>query len=98
MSTRSVQTLRRHPPPTSQMTIRNVPPDLDRALRVEQGRRGSSLNRTVLDLLRQALGLGVGRRFDNGLRRLAGSWTADDLKNMEENTNVFEQVDPEVWS
>ncbi len=39
------------------MTIRNVSADLAAALEAEKSRRGLSLNRTVLALMREALGL-----------------------------------------
>ena len=42
------------------ITLRNIPPDLAAALDREKRRRGQSLNRTAIDLLRQ--GLGVGKR------------------------------------
>lgn len=84
--------------PVKQLTIRNVTADLERALREEQRRRGTSLNETVLDLLRRTLGLGLDARYDNGLARLSGTWTEDDLRAMESQTALFEQVDPELWS
>ena len=55
------------------ITLRNVPPDLAAALNREKRRRGQSLNRTVIDLLKQ--GLGVGEPRSNGLARLAGGWS-----------------------
>ena len=79
-----------------QMTIRGVPPELARALQEECKRRGSSLNQAVLDLLRQALGLGP-HKFDNGLSKFAGQWSAADLAQFELNTSQFEQIDPELW-
>ena len=57
------------------MTIRNVSADLAAALEAEKSRRGLSLNRTVLALMREALGLSEELEQGNGLRRLAGSWT-----------------------
>ena len=48
------------------------------------------------DLLRRALGLETGSP-DNGLGRFAGTWTADDLVEIERNTRMFETVDPELW-
>ena len=41
------------------ITIRNVPPEVARALEREKQRRGASLNRTVIELLSQGLGVGV---------------------------------------
>lgn len=79
-----------------QITVRGVSKDLAKALEKETRRRGTSLNKTVLDLLTQSLGLETGR-FDNGLGKLAGSWTEDDFLQFEKDTAVFERVDPELW-
>ena len=80
------------------ITIRNVDPKLSRALEREKRRRGTSLNQTVLDILRSALGVDTDQPRSNGLRRLAGSWSDADLEEFEAATAVFEQVDEELWS
>lgn len=82
----------------SHLTVRNLPEDVAEALEVETCRRGASLNRTVIDLLRRALGLLPGHPWDNGLGRLAGTWSAEDLEAFETATRCFGQVDPELWS
>jgi plasmid stability protein len=77
------------------MTIRNVPDDLADALQKEKSRRKGSLNRTVIELLNQGLGLGSSR--SNGLARLAGTWTAKQFQKFEENVAPFEEIDAELW-
>ena len=52
------------------VTIRNVPTDLAQALEKERRKRGTSLNRTVLALLRNALGVPYQAVRSNGLRQL----------------------------
>lgn len=79
-----------------QLTIRGVSEDLARALQSEKQRRGQSLNQVVLDLLRLSVGLGASR-YDNGLAQFAGTWSAQDVKNFEQQTAVFEQIDEELW-
>ena len=79
------------------LTIRNVDERLARALARETSQRGVSLNQTVIDLLRQALGLDTSAPRSNGLAKLAGTWSARDLTEFETNTAVFEQIDPELW-
>lgn len=79
------------------LTIRNVDPRLARALQQETARRGSSLNETVLDLLRRSLGVEASLRRSNGLRSLAGKWSQRDLVEFEESTAMFSDVDPELW-
>jgi hypothetical protein len=79
------------------LTIRNVDARLSRALEREKDRRGASLNETVLDLLRQALGVDSAATRSNGLRKLAGTWSAEELADFETHTAAFEQIDEELW-
>lgn len=62
--------------PSRQLTLRNVDPDLSRRLRAISAQRGESLNRTVLRLLRDAVGLDERRER---LRRYA-TWNDEDLQ------------------
>lgn len=77
------------------LSIRNVPDDLYRAITSERARRGLSLNQTVIDLLRQRLGVGTSR--SNGLGRLADRWDEDQFREFEDATAAFEGVDDELW-
>lgn len=77
------------------ITLRNVPPDLAAALDREKRRRGQSLNRTAIDLLRQ--GLGVGKPRSNGLARLSGGWSEERVRELEEALAPFGEIDPEMW-
>jgi hypothetical protein len=79
------------------LTIRQVPSELSRALDEERRRRGTSLNRTVLDLLAQALGLRSDAPRSNGLGALAGTWSEADLERFEQAVALTEQVDEELW-
>jgi plasmid stability protein len=77
------------------LTVRNLPSEVAEALDRERRARGTSLNRTVIELLRQALGVGGAR--SNGLSLLAGGWTREDFDAFEEAVAVFDEVDPEMW-
>lgn len=79
------------------LTIRKVDARLAAALTRETRRRGTSLNQTVLDLLRTALGMDEPRPRTNGLEKHAGTWTAEDLEEFEANVAMFEKIDPELW-
>jgi hypothetical protein len=80
------------------LTIRDIPPELARGLEAEKKRLGQSLNQTLKDLLRQALGLeSTSPPAENGLGRFAGTWSDEELSEFEKNTSVFEAVDPELW-
>lgn len=77
------------------LTVRGVPAELERALNDEKRRRGTSLNQTVLDLLKQSLGVGTPR--SNGLRRFSGGWTDAEFREFEATTRDFRKIDPGVW-
>ena len=78
------------------ITLQNIPPDLATALEREKRRRGQSLNRTAIDLLRQ--GLGVGAPRSKGLGRLSGGLSEERLRELEEALAPFDEIDPEKWT
>ncbi len=80
-----------------QLTVRDIPLDLGRALDRERRRRGMSLSQTVLELLPEGLGVGAGVAKSNGLAKLAGSWSEADLREFEAGIAVTEQVDEDFW-
>ena len=79
------------------ITVRDVDGQLARALEQAKRKRGTSLNQTVLDLLRHALGLNA-PTSGNGLRSMAGAWSEEDLEEFEQATAPFAQVDEELWT
>ena len=78
----------------SHLTVRNLPEELAAALEREKRRRGASLNQTVIDLLRQSLGV-KGER-SNGLGRLAGTWTAAEHRKFLSAVRSFEEIDQDL--
>ena len=60
---------------TTQLTVRNVDPELSRRLRAVSAARGESLNATVLRLLKDAVGLEA--RRDRLCKYV--TWTTEDL-------------------
>ena len=79
------------------MTIRSVPTELAAALENEKRRRGASLNRTVLALIREGLGLSDNGPRSNGLRSLAGSWSENEDQKFKRASAIFNRVDEELW-
>jgi hypothetical protein len=79
------------------LTLRNVPAAVMRALERQKRRRGTSLNETAVDALGRALGVARGAPPENGLAALAGTWSESDLTAFERATELFEQVDDELW-
>jgi hypothetical protein len=79
------------------LTIRRLPASLAKALDRERRRRGTSLNQTVIDLLSQCLGATPGGARQNGLARLSGTWSDQDLESFELALAPTEQIDEELW-
>jgi plasmid stability protein len=79
------------------LTIRNIPPEVAEALEARRARSRASLNETVIDLLRRALGLCAKREERNGLATLAGTWTQEEQEQFEAAVALTEQVDEELW-
>ena len=77
------------------LTVRNLPKEVAAALDREKRRRGTSLNQTVVDLLR--LSLGVARVRSNGLHRMAGTWTEPEHREFLSRVQVFETIDADLW-
>lgn len=79
--------------PSTQLTLRNVDPELASRLRAISQERGDSLNSTVLRLLRDAVGLNARRER---LRRYTG-WTADDLEEFTTAMRAQRVIDARSW-
>lgn len=79
------------------LSVRNIPPDLSEALEEEKHRRRQSLNKTVIDLLRQSLGLSPRAVRSNGLRGLGGNWTEEEFQEFVEAVAQTEVIDEELW-
>lgn len=76
-----------------QYTLRNVPAEVDQALRRAAREQGKSLNQVAVETLRQAVGVEPGKRRD--LSDLVGSWKDDP-----ETAAALEdqrRIDPELW-
>ena len=77
------------------LTVRNLPHEVAQALEREKRRRGTSLNQTVIDLLKQ--GLGVRGARSNGLAGLAGKWSDEQYEQFRRAVAPFEEIDPGLW-
>lgn len=80
------------------LTIRNVPEELAGRLDEEKRARGRSLNQTVLEVLAQALGLAPGKPRSNGLAALAGTWSAEEVAELEAALAFARELDDELWA
>lgn len=81
----------------SQITLRDVPQELDHRLRELARARNRSLNRTIIQVLMESLHLGDGKDRKRDVSDLAGTWSDEDAQEFEANMRVLEQVDDEIW-
>ncbi len=79
-----------------QYTIRNIPAEVDRALRKKAKAEGTSINQAALDALRRGVGLDGenGRRYTD-LDWFFGSWVAD--PEFARAVADMDRVHPDDW-
>lgn len=77
-----------------QYTIRNVPPDLDRALKQRAKRLGKSVNELALEALAHSVALPTRRRR---LRPMPGAWSRREAERFDELLDRDRKIDPELW-
>lgn len=80
----------------TQITLRNLPEDLDREIRNRAKAEGLSLNRTIVRLLKEATGIEI-RKRKRDLSNLAGTWTETEAEDFESHVKIFEELDREIW-
>ena len=83
----------------AQLTVRGVDDAMKHALEQEAGRRNTSVNRLVVAILRQALGLAAGprRAQHHDLDHLAGTWTPKRAKDFDLAVAEQRGIDEDLW-
>ena len=80
-----------------QLTLRALPSAVDQQLRAVSRKNGKSINQTVIELLKKALGISDLPHKKRNVRHLAGTWTKHDAQEFAHHTKLFETIDREVW-
>jgi len=78
------------------ITIHQLDDTLASRIQDEADRTGLSLNKTVKQLLAEALGISR-KKKKNDFSKFAGTWTEEEYREFEKNTEDFERIDPEEW-
>ncbi len=88
---------RGRPPGTGgQYTVRDVPPEVDAALRRKARQEGKSLNRILREALEREAGLaGAGEVTHHDLDHLAGRWEPD--PEFDAAIAAQDHVDEDLW-
>jgi predicted transcriptional regulator len=75
-------------------TLRNVPPEVDRALKALAKQLGKSVNRVAVEALARSVGQPVRVR---SLRGMPGRWTKKDAAGLDAFLTEHRRVDEEIW-
>ena len=81
------------------MTIRGINEQLAGKIRELSRKRGESMNKTVIHLLKEASGLSQEETFTvyHDLDSLAGTWTVKEEDEFHEQTRPLREIDREMW-
>jgi len=81
------------------ITIRGIDDQLKNALVNIAEKEHKSINKTILSLLKQALGLEKSLKYPiyDDLDDLAGTWTDEEAQEFEKATKVFNKIDEDLW-
>ncbi|HEY3128093.1 MAG TPA: hypothetical protein VGL91_01430 [Acidobacteriota bacterium] len=84
-----------------QLTLRGFEKELEHEIRKLARRRGISLNRAAVELLRRGAGLANSDAktdvVGNSLDALIGTWSERDERDFLKTVSVFEEIDKRFW-
>jgi hypothetical protein len=83
-----------------QLTLRGIDPVLDSKLKLEAEKRGQSVNRTAIGLLKASLGIVTGQAKPAkyaDLDHLAGAWSDKEASAFEDSLKCQRQIDENLW-
>lgn len=80
------------------ITLRNIPPEIQKAIRAKAKEKRISMNRAVLELLQERVGPGgAKRKVYTDLDHLFGTWTKAEADAFDKALEEQRQIDPELW-
>lgn len=82
------------------ITLRKLPPALERRVEEKARELGLSLNKTVLRLLEERLlppSVPLGGREHHDLDHLAGRWSREEAEEFDRSLAEQRRIDPEIW-
>lgn len=84
-----------------QITIRNIPDEIERVVKKEARSKGLSFNKAFLSLLERATGIsprGKKKRIlYHDLDHLFGIWSKEDEASFNKNLELQRNIDEELW-
>jgi len=80
------------------ITLRNIPPAVEKAIRTKARQKKISANRAVIELLQERVGVMDSKRaVHHDLDRFIGSWTSQEARELDEVLAEVRKIDPELW-
>ncbi|PYQ28590.1 MAG: hypothetical protein DMF56_15245 [Acidobacteria bacterium] len=80
------------------ITLRNIPPEIQKAIRAKAKEQRISINRAVLELLQERVGKpSKPRRKHTDLTHLAGTWSDAEAEEFDRSLREQRQIDEELW-
>jgi hypothetical protein len=83
---------KRHAP--TQYTIRNIPADLDKAIKARAKRLSKSVNQIALEALANVVDRAVKKR---SLRDMPGAWSKSEAERFDRFLREQRSIDDELW-
>lgn len=87
--------------PLKAITLRNIPGEIARKIEKKAGETHTSMNKAVIELLEENIGVGHSRKKKNpiyhDLDRLAGSWSALEAARFGKGLTEARKIDSELW-
>ena len=81
------------------ISLRGCDEELSRAMKQASARKGFSVNRLILETLREnLLGANVKKRRHDDLDHLAGTWTEEEGRIFALAVAEFERIDEDLWT
>lgn len=77
-----------------------IDPSLWLRLTIEAKHRGTHVSELLSEALKQFFGISVPLKTNyqaSNIESLAGTWTAEDATEFEQNTDSFGQIDEDMW-
>ncbi len=82
------------------ITLRNLPPEVARAVRKRAAEEKTSLNKVVISLLEERIHQSRpvrGKAKYRDLDRFCGTWTQEEYDEFMKNLAEQRRIDPEIW-
>lgn len=81
----------------SNFNLRGIPSEVMVQLKKEAKRLRISVNSLALKMIERGLGIAHERPTYHDLDHLAGSWSQEEERVFEENTQLFQEIDKDLW-